>query len=881
MGEYLAKLAAAHNNLVINAEDGSVWANYLLRGAQMIPSSPGSIASAQAANEELFNACSRMPTRDIYLAGIKSRVNPEETANRIVQGVTKISGQSHPELLDRVNRVVQEMKYGRYKEYRRNYFMSVKIPTGLTSQAQALIKSGKVDVLSKVNWSEWAEYQEQFVELIPSVFARNRDELMARPEHLTWMHERMRLRGLDVPMMPSGGTQRFNPRSFSSVMINKVADSEPVIDAFIKETGEGSTPQVDKGRLRQYRRNYRAALMGGMVAVYSPEERTPSLPDGPVSRQTLLAVTGYPIQSKVTLNTFTSLVDRDASLDADFALRMHFDQDDISVEQHRAFTRAIGAESTSNSKDSHDQARYSDQAHERALLAQQVDAESAPRSMAVTALFALAHPKAETLRQFRTEYVSTLENKGFSVLAPVGGQFDLLRQMMPCVSTSNLVNDLKGGTTVRKFAACMPIRRTEAGDAVGIPYAINRENALGQMILRDFLGSTDKGSGSLAITGAQGSGKSMELKAIIDWLAAMQRPCNIFDPSAAREFLVYARALMKCQPVEVVRPAMSFDPLKVFADDPDMAQEVMIEVWQILTGWAADSPQMLLLSDLVQPGMRRSKDIGSMRDLMRVLDESGAIRTRAGAAELSRAFSFWSGQRAYNQALFDPINDSGQVIKQLPAFRRESDDTSVVFVTHGLPVHRGPLTENTPPKARFSVAMHSLMARLTQADFRRITGLCAMVGDEVAFWEGSDAVQQMIGDLDRTGRKDANIAVFAGQLPKHMASGAFDLIRCKTALRQETSDNAKSALQWVEMPPLESLVTRMLTDTSPPDPEDNNRPKRGREGEGWYNDGFGNVVRVQCIPPLNPEVMRMADTTSSRRIHVEDEDDRDAVVAGR
>lgn len=871
MGEYLSPLAAAHGNLAVNATDGSVWANYLLRGAQMVPSSPGSVTSAQTQNIALFHALSTMPTTDVFLGGFRTRVNPEETAQRIIAGLTAVSRDSHPRLRERVAKVYQEMTFGRFKEFRRVYFLSIRIPTSQTAAARALVKAGKLDVLSnlQLDWEEWDRYQRQFVEKIPRAFYRSEEDLLTRPEHLVWMHERMRRRGIaaDVPMLPSGGSDMFNPHGFSDIMINKADDSDVILDEFMANTAKGYTPNAVKGRFRQFLRNYRSAVLGGQLAVYSPAERSASLPDGPVSRQSLLAVTGYPREPKVVLNTFTSLVDRDPHLDADFALRMHFDQGDISVEQQRAFQQGVSAESGMVSADRHEEDQYAQQWAEREKLGHQARGETRARAIAVSTIFALADPNAEKLRQARADFTEKLAANGFSVLAPVGGQFDLLQQMLPCVPTSALVNDLKGGSTVEKFGACMPIRRTDAGDAIGVPYAVNRENALGQIILKDFIGSTDRGSGSFAVTGAQGSGKSLNLKTAIDWLTAMRRPMTIWDQSASREYLSFARSLgASCQAIEVLRPKVSFDPLKVFAHDPPMAQEATVELFQILSGYTVDSPQMLLLSDLVQPGFRQSKDIFTLRDLLRVLDTDGSVRNRAGAAELARQMSFWAGQSAYNQALFDPITQSGDVQTVLPPYRRSSDEESIVFVTYGMPVHQGPILADTPPKSRFSVALFTLMGRLTQADFNRIDGLAAMVGDEVAFWEGSDVLEKIISEHDKTGRKENNIGIFAGQLPSHMSSGAFALIRTLVALRQETVDNAKAALAWVGMPPTDKMVTKMVADTAPPDPEDNNRPTRGREGEGWYNDGFGNVVRCQLIPMFSDEGMRLADTTASRMI---------------
>jgi hypothetical protein len=78
------------------------------------------------------------------------------------------------------------------------------------------------------------------------------------------------------------------------------------------------------------------------------------------------------------------------------------------------------------------------------------------------------------------------------------------------------------------------------------------------------------------------------------------------------------------------------------------------------------------------------------------------------------------------------------------------------------------------------------------------------------------------------------------------------------------------ALEWVGAPATNFLTDRMLNDTSPPDPDDNNRPTKGREGEGWYNDGNGNLIRVKIPDHMREDRKRMSDTTSSRMIRAED-----------
>jgi len=856
MPDYLEPIAHAEKNLVVS-HDGSVYANYLLRGVNINPYEVSAIVSAQQHNEALFTALSAMASSDIYLGGIKVRTPPEELVQRFVAGLRAVTNEQYPELRERIALWHHKFTYGEYVEFRRMYFLSVKLPVGNTSgAAKAFAKAGVVNPMSGLDWDKVARLENSYWQQIPQVFAPRR----ASTAHLYWMHERMRLRGLEVPTLPAEQTA-FTPKGFSQVMINKVADTEPVLDAFIRDLNPDAPQKLKTGRRAEFSRNYRSARQGQALAVHSPELRSDALPDGPAALQSLLAVSGFPRQPKAMINSFLYLADQDTGADVDFALRMTFDQELISVEHQRGFKSVLGAEEKANVTDEYDLSEYRSRAAEASLLHQQVGRESSPRGMKVAAVFAFAHPHRETLGKVMAGARQRLESNDFAVLHPVAGQFDLLKQMLPCVRTSPLMQDLMGATTVRKFSACIPVRRTEIGDSIGIPFAINKENALGQIGLLDLTGATDKGSGSLAITGAQGKGKSYEVKNIIDWLTALRCPNTIIDQGG--EYLAFARSQGPVQVVEVKRPKVSCDVLKVFADDPQLAKQVFMELMRALCGFAEGSDEMLLLSRMLDPRMRERMHIHSSRALIALLDSGRFSDSEGHDKALAKKLKYWANI-GYTAAMFDPIDETGRVT-ELPAYQRSADALSVVFVTDGLPIHRGELTPDTDSLRRYSVVVHTLLAWITTYDFKRNRSapIRALIADEVAFMRGSKALEELIGSPDKTGRKEGNIVVAAGQLATYFDDDSFRQIRKKVALGQQTTDNARDALVWADMPPTERLVNRMVSDTSPPDPDHENKPMRGREGEGWWNDGFGNIARVQMLPMVTAAGRKHADTTSS------------------
>ena len=86
-------------------------------------------------------------------------------------------------------------------------------------------------------------------------------------------------------------------------------------------------------------------------------------------------------------------------------------------------------------------------------------------------------------------------------------------------------------STAYWFSGAMPVRRSFAGDSVGMPIAVNKENANGQIILLDLLNATDKGNASIALTGAQGGGKSHLMKLILLFVTALNRYATVIDHS--------------------------------------------------------------------------------------------------------------------------------------------------------------------------------------------------------------------------------------------------------------------------------------------------------------------------------------------------------------
>lgn len=856
MGDYIIPVREAQGNLVYTA-DGRIWANYLLAGVNVSPYKHSTVTSGQERNKALFQNLSTVASPDMLLLGIKTKSAPEDIITRVLNGVPNLDEGQHPELLAQIDAFYSKLIRGEMEEFQRLYVLSVEIPTSASGTANTVAKISGTDPFASIDRNWVSRREAEIFDVLPVEFAPER----ATPELLRWVHERMRLRGIDVPSAPTAETQhRFRAKGFTNIIIDKVADTRTVFDEFCDGVKSGEIRGVPKRLHDRFRENFASIRYGQQLAVYSPEDRTESMPDGPASFQTLMAVESFPTSPKNALNTFTYVVDQEIGVDADFALRFSFSQEAISVDETRRFLKTLDAEVSANASDEFDDRAYSDRARERRLLQEQVTQETSPRGMEIAAVFAFAHPNRTILSKQIRSIKQLFAGNGFSMTVPVGGQFELLRMMMPGSSCTKMGENLKGTSTVHGFSACLPVRSSHAGDRCGMPIAINKENALGQIILHDYYGATEGGSGSIAVTGDQGSGKSYFQKNSIGQMSDLKLSAWVIDQSQHGEYVVYGQRLGAVDIVDVTAPKCSLDPLKVLP--LDKGGPLFLDLMLPLLGLVPSSREARLLGQILKPANREFHGIASSRDLIEYLRRNNSSPE---GENLHRQLEFWADQ-PYTHVLFDPIGQDNRV-RVLPPFTPK--ERTVVFRTHGVKVFKGELRDDTEPSRRFGRVLFTAIAALTAYHFSLTRDPCAFIADEVSFLEGSNVLESLVKEPDRVGRKAGNIVFAGSQLPKEQQDGNYDMIKKKVAFRQETRENAIAALSWVGIPPTEIMIERMLTDTSPRDPLRQNRAIQGREGEGWMSDG-PSIVRIKVLPQMTEQRHRFANTTTSEMIRVDD-----------
>lgn len=857
MAEYVTKLDKLADNIVYG-KDGSVWVNYLLTGINVNPYNPSKVSSVQALHDELFTSLSSIESNDFLLLGIKAQDRPEDIMAQCTRGVPGMAQGAYPELMKQFNTLYRRIQSGEFASFERVYWLSVAMPLSHSITDKLMSRVVVTDPHADTSRTSVAAFNRKVLSVIPEHFKPR----PTTPQHMRWVFDRARTRGLEVPFEPRSeeGPLKFGVRSFPQILIDTAADTTALYDTFVKdmadrlnEKGAKAFESKKKVARESFMGTFRSLHKGKMLSISNLETRNADFPDGYTSYQVMMGVASGPNELSTSVNSFTYIVDQAIGADADFALRFYFDNEVISK---KTVSKALGdlkSEDMSNSRDELDVDDYAESMDDVRELHSVVKSEPNPIGMKVSAVFAFAHPDMDFLSRRAAAMEKTFANNGFTMYQAVGGQQDMWEQMMPGVARSSLMDDLMMVTTSYLFAGAMPIRRTAVGDTQGVPLAINVENAMGKFVLWDVLNSTDKGNASVTVCGAQGSGKSHLIKIKLGYMIDLNRYVYLIDQHKHGEYEVFASTLTDTTVFDVTGREASLDPLKIYPNG-GVAEQVFMDLWLPLLQIELDSEEAVVLSRLLKWEYRQPRGLMTTRKLIEHIRKSPADVSKV----LSGKFGYW-GEQSYCSALIDPI-DHG-VDADLPPFNASS--RCVVFRTHNLSVYRGTDLREAEPSERYAAVMYNAIARLAGFHFSQIKGACAFFGDELHFLDGNDRVlDKLVRTPDRTGRKDGNFVVGGSQLAADFGS-QYDMIKRKFTMRQETYDNAVDALEWAEIPATDFLVDRMLTDTSPPDPDDNNRPTKGREGEGWFNDGSGNIARIKVLPHLREDRGRMSDTTSS------------------
>lgn len=869
MAEYTSRVAVKRRvRNVVFMSDGTIWVNYLLNPPAVNRYSNDSITKTQSANSSFFRDLEHIGSDDYILSGLTVSVGEQEILNRIVAGLPGFSDSAYPEARKQITALRRQIKSGMINERRRVYWLSVRYPAKTSLFERMRAEAFEKDIFEDTSESSLAKFESRVFKTIPKSMHPKR----TAPEHMEWLIERSTLRGVQIPEEPvvDMHTVMPNSSSFPPVEFDESAAGTALLQDFIARM-DADDPDLE-AKKESFMSNFRGLKDSSVIEVRRPDTTSRNFPKGIVSYQAPFAVTGFPTRMDLGFQNFTAMVDQATGMDGDFTIRFNYAEGLKDNNQLNKNLKNMNFDVESNTESELDAADYANRTRELYDFYQARLQEQTPVPMRVAAIFSFGSGNLQTAEERYRAIRNAFSDAGFRISQPPAGKVDLWELMLPCVASDALVSDLYGITTANLFGGYAPLRSYRLGDGVGIPFAVNIDNAMGQLVHLDLLNATERGNASIALTGAQGRGKSYAMKVISTWMDALRLHLVMLDSQG--EWATFASGLTSHEIIDLYNARVSIDPLKVI-DEPAAASEMFVSLFLPLLGVKSDSKVASDFTAFVSPQNRQlHKDRNTARGVFEAIARLKDPRFMDIIGSVNQLL-----KNDLFAALVDPV-DRGVVNKLPPA---DFNHRVVVFLTRGLRLPRsGVEMADMDLTERYTIMVNTAVAMYTRRHFEGIKSTGAFVGDEMSFYRGLSVLKPLIQDQDRTGRKFGKFVMAGSQTDDEFRDDEYKLVRKRVVMGQEKNDNAMGSLDWADFDTSPSMVRELVDNTSPLDPDNNNLPMKGRAGEAFFNDGVSKG-KIRVLPQLQSSIERLADTSTSKFIRYDGsrEDEPQQVAAPR
>lgn len=869
MAEYTSRVAVKRRvRNVVFMSDGTIWVNYLLTPPAVNRYSDTSISGVQSANSAFFRDLEHIGSDDYILSGLTVSVGEQEILNRIVSGLPGFSDSAYPEARKQITALRRQIKTGMINERRRVFWLSVRYPAKTSLFERLRADAFEKDIFEDTSESSLAQFESRVFKTIPKAMRPQR----TAPEHMEWLIERSTLRGVRIPEEPVVDVHTVMPNSssFPPVEFDESASGTALLQDFVARM-DADDPDLE-AKKESFLANFRGLKDSTIIEVRRPDTTSRNFPKGIVSYQAPFAVTGFPTRMDYGFQNFTAMVDQATGMDGDFTIRFSYAEGLKDNTQLNKNLKNMDYDVTSNTESELDAADYANRTRELYDFYQARQQEQTPVPMRVAAIFSFGSGNLQTAEDRYRAIRTAFSNSGFRISQPPAGKVDLWELMLPCVASDALVSDLYGTTTANLFGGYATLRSYRLGDGVGIPFAVNIDNAMGQIVHLDLLNATERGNASIALTGAQGRGKSYAMKVISTWMDALRLHLVMLDSQG--EWATFASGLTSHEIIDLYNARVSIDPLKVI-DDPAAASEMFVSLFLPLLGVKSDSKVASDFTAFVSPQNRQlHKDRNTARGVFEAIARLKDPRFMDIIGSVNQLL-----KNDLFAALVDPV-DRGVVNKLPPA---DFNHRVVVFLTRGLRLPRsGVEMADMDLTERYTIMVNTAVAMYTRRHFEGIKSTGAFVGDEMSFYRGLSVLKPLIQDQDRTGRKFGKFVMAGSQTDDEFRDDEYKLVRKRVVMGQEKNDNAMGSLDWADFDTSPTMVRELVDNTSPLDPDNNNLPMKGRAGEAFFNDGVSKG-KIRVLPQLQSSIERLADTSTSKFIRYDGthEDEPKSVAAPR
>lgn len=816
---------------------GTVWADWILTG---LPYGLRPVKDKQVVRG-LHQALIRALPGESLLLGICSGLDPVAVVERMLTGVDV----AHcPEWVAECEATLDSLD--RIGPGQRLYWLSVPLGADRPSdRAWEPVHAATADLRDRIGLpragipaSEIARRSAQATrigESIPGPF----EPVPATPAQMVWLHEhtigRGLFRDLDLPN-PTGDdltSALWIPKSGAAL-------GEPVLD----EGGRSDVPGSWPGRWNPIGHRYLKVADASSVAA------------GDASYQAMLVVADVPEAGMVFPGSeFIGRID-ESGLDVDWAIRLTVSSAaGVAARNQRALRNLNEQYGQRDGEVSHGLSMLDRVADDLAEYVAILESDKLEVEAQATVIFCVAGPTGESVRAQATALSTFLAHSGYRLAQPLGYQEDLWWAMQPGVSSTRAVREFAQITTSKALAATVPFASVRLGDHAGSLLGLNiahgplfdTDVACGptSVVLHDLEGASDRDiSGSLAVAGELGSGKTVTLMGLSGDVVDRGGQLIIADRTAKGEWATWAAAVTDAVVVDSAEPVLSLDPLRVFG--PAAGSRIMQTFLTPLLNVAPTSERGVLLSDVLDPAYLAQHRLGSAGALLEHLSVGCDL---TGARELARLVKVFA-RRDFGRVIFDgtiPALDPGSravVIRTHTTVLPSREELEHEHLFHQLGLEK-----------IYGRALNALIAALARhVCFRDTSVLAGFVVSEAHSMTISFEGERELVEFVRDGRKHRAVVM----LDSHDPQADFGsptlrgLIPTRILMRHRDKTLAKRGLAWLDLDPEdESLVEMVRHDTSPL--ADAGMVPVHRRGEATMRDMSGNIGRVKILLPARAD----------------------------
>lgn len=813
-------------------DSGVVWADFLLDGAAYAMKSRQGKELVWKAHQSLV----RLLPGESLLLGVLAGLDTGQIIDKMLADVDR---QTCPEWVaecEATRAMFEQMELGQ-----RVYWLSV--PLKVTS-AKAWKIRARAAMSDVEKWLGLPAPAPSIKDLAPLLAASNKileniptvfHPRPATPAQMAWLHAHATGRGLFVDEIlpaPQVGVQRA--RKSAS------AFPEPIFDEFgttDRRKGVPFNPLAERfvKILDSESDGERASYQGLMVVADAPEGELP--------------FPGYELLGGIDTS----------GLQVDWALRLNVVSSAEVFRKNRRALRTLNDQfNQQEGGEAHGANALERSAEALMEYASILEADKLEVEVRATMIFAVADNTVEGVKRQAEHFSSWISRAlGYKVARPVGGQQDLWWQMQPGVATSWLTREYQQITTSAGLATTVPMISARLGDPQGMflgwsipngPF-LDRDTPCGTVepILLDLAGATDRNiSGSLAVAGDLGSGKSVVLKKVAAYTVDIGGRVIIPDRTDRHEWADWARGMPQHLILNVSAPEYSLDPLTLYpgAAGARIAQSFLIQ----LLNASPTSDMGILLSEMLDEEYLTRHGVTRLGEL---LQHAQSIASEGGEEvnRLARLLSTIS-RRDLGRVIFD---------ETLPPL--DVANPVIVFLTHELQLPKHEELAN-PDQFRqlslekiFGRALFGLITALAKhvcfEDHDRPAGF--IVDEAHAVTISSEAVRE-ITDFVRDGRKHRAFVALGSHdpvedFPSEVLRG---LIPYRLVMRSTDPTLARNLAEWigVSKEDMDQVVSEITTNTSP---LMGDQTAEWRRGEGILRDPSLRIGKIKVVMSARKE----------------------------